>query len=172
MPPLISVEETNALDSGDESDDEPMSMEMLEDICERSQSHLNVNRIKARYKIYDIIKQIQLELKGALKDTRGTDKVLHKVFKTVVKEIFTRFTTFGRIWFIILPFHPRTQKLCEVTKLSDDITKPWIKATQKEIKNLINNQTFLVEDPKKGGPVTPCMDVYKAKISLMEFLTS
>ena len=33
----------------------------------------------------------------------------------------------------------------------------------KEIKNLIKNQTFLIED-KKGEPVTPCMDMYKAKI--------
>ena len=32
----------------------------------------------------------------------------------------------------------------------------------KDIKNLINNQTFLVKDPEKGGPMTPCMDVYKA----------
>ena len=42
--------------------------------------------------------------------------------------------------------------------------KPWLKTTQKEIKNLNNHQTFIVEDPKKGEPVTPCMDVYKAKI--------
>ena len=39
-----------------------------------------------------------------------------------------------------------------------------MKATLKEIKNLINNQTFMIEDPKDGEPVTPCMDVYKAKI--------
>ena len=39
-----------------------------------------------------------------------------------------------------------------------------MKATLKEIKNLINNQTFIIEDPKDGEPVTPCMDVYKAKI--------
>ena len=51
-----------------------------------------------------------------------------------------------------------------MTKLSDDIKKPWLKATLKDIKNLINNQTFLVEDPEKDEPVTPCMDVYKAKI--------
>ena len=48
--------------------------------------------------------------------------------------------------------------------MSDDIKKPWLKSTQKEIKNLINNQTFLVEYPKKSEPVTPCMDMYKAKI--------
>ena len=44
MPPLISVEETNALDSGDESDDEPMSTYMLEHITKGSQSNWNVNR--------------------------------------------------------------------------------------------------------------------------------
>ena len=49
-------------------------------------------------------------------------------------------------------------------KLSDDIKKPWLKANLKEIKNLINNKTFLVEDPDIDEPMTPCMDVYKAKI--------
>ena len=52
----------------------------------------------------------------------------------------------------------------EVTKLSDEINEPWLKATQKEIKNIINNKTFLVQEPDKGEPLTPCMDVYKAKI--------
>ena len=51
-----------------------------------------------------------------------------------------------------------------MTKLSYDIKKPWLKANLKDIKNLTNNQIFLVEDPKKGEPVTSCMDVYKAKI--------
>ena len=39
-----------------------------------------------------------------------------------------------------------------------------MKATLKKIKNIINNQTFMIDDPKDGEPVTPCMDVYKAKI--------
>ena len=34
----------------------------------------------------------------------------------------------------------------------------------KEIKNIINNQTLLIEYQNEGEPVTPCMDVYKAKI--------
>ena len=33
--------------------------------------------------------------------------------------------------------------------------KPWLKATLKEIKNLINNHTFMIEDPKDGDPTTP-----------------
>ena len=61
-------------------------------------------------------------------------------------------------------FIPEPRKFSEVTKLSDDINKPWLKATLKEINNLINNKTFLVENPEKDEPVTLCMDVYKANI--------
>ena len=39
-----------------------------------------------------------------------------------------------------------------------------VKGNRKDIKNLINNQNFLVQEPKKGEPLTPCMYVYKAKI--------
>ena len=46
-----------AVDSADESYDEPMSTEMLEDICDRTQYHTNVNSKEARYKIRDRIKQ-------------------------------------------------------------------------------------------------------------------
>ena len=49
-------------------------------------------------------------------------------------------------------------------RLLDDIKKPWLEEILKEMKNLINNQNFPVEDPEKGEPVTPCIDVYKAKI--------
>ena len=34
----------------------------------------------------------------------------------------------------------------------------------KEIKNLIKNQTFLIEDTEKDDHVTPRTDVYKSKI--------
>ena len=51
-----------------------------------------------------------------------------------------------------------------MTRFSDEINKPWIKSTIKEIKNKINNNTFLVQDPEKGEPVTPFIDVYKAKM--------
>ena len=51
-----------------------------------------------------------------------------------------------------------------MTKLSENIKKTWLKATLKEIINPINNQTLLIEDQNEGEPVTPCMDVYKAKI--------
>ena len=57
MPPLLSEEELDEMDSGDESDDKPMSKDMLEDICDGSQSHKNINRREARYKIRDYIKK-------------------------------------------------------------------------------------------------------------------
>ena len=39
----------DVMDSVDESDDEPISTEMLEDIRDRSQSYPNVNSRDARY---------------------------------------------------------------------------------------------------------------------------
>ena len=49
-------------------------------------------------------------------------------------------------------------------KLSEKINKSWIKETLKQIKNIINNQTVLIEDQNEGEPVTLCMDVYEANI--------
>ena len=34
----------------------------------------------------------------------------------------------------------------------------------KEINNLINNHTSLVDEPENGDPVTPCIDFYEEKI--------
>ena len=51
MPPVLSKEEIDAMDSGNKSDDEHMSTNMLEYICGSSQYHPNVNRREARYKI-------------------------------------------------------------------------------------------------------------------------
>ena len=87
MPPLLREEDTDAMNSGDESDHYLISTEMLEDIRDGSQNHPKSNRREARYKICDNIKQRQPEWKGYLKSTRGIGNGLHKVFETVVKEI-------------------------------------------------------------------------------------
>ena len=44
------------MSSDDNSDAEPMSTDMLEDIPDGSQSHLSINSREARYKIRDHIK--------------------------------------------------------------------------------------------------------------------
>ena len=55
------------------------------------------------------------------------------------------------------------RNFAEVTRLSENIKKPWLKTTRKEIKNVFNNQTFLLQDPEKDETMTPCMDVYNSK---------
>ena len=48
---MMSEQDMEDINSGDESDHDLISTEMLEDIRERSQTHPHVNRIEARYKI-------------------------------------------------------------------------------------------------------------------------
>ena len=47
------------MSSGNESDAEPMSTEMLEDIHDGSQSHPRVNMRETRYKVCGFIKKSQ-----------------------------------------------------------------------------------------------------------------
>ena len=61
MPPLMIKEDVYAMDSGNESDHDLISKDMLENIHARSQSRPNVNQILARYKIRDHIRQRKLE---------------------------------------------------------------------------------------------------------------
>ena len=91
-------------------------------------------------------------------------KVLHKVFSTVVKEILQELIPLGEFGSEVSHFIPEPGNFAEVTKLSKNIKKPRLKATLKEINNIINNKTLLIEDQNEGEPVTPCMYVYKAKI--------
>ena len=95
---------------------------------------------------------------------RSIGKFLHKVFSKGVKDILQELTTLGESGSEVSHFIPEPRNFAEVTKLSENIKKHWLKAIIKEIKNLINNQTLLIRDQNEGKPVTPCMDLYKAKI--------
>ena len=53
----MSEQDMDAINSGDESDHDFISTEILEDIRDGSQTHPNVNRREARYKIRDRIRQ-------------------------------------------------------------------------------------------------------------------
>ena len=55
----MSKQDMDAINSGDESDHDLISMKMLEDICDGSQTHPNVNIREANYKIRDRIRQRQ-----------------------------------------------------------------------------------------------------------------
>ena len=82
----------DVMDSDDKSYHYLISLEMLEDIRDRSQTYLNVNGREERYKINNRIKQIKLEWKGLLKATQIMGKGLHKVFKTLIKQILHELT--------------------------------------------------------------------------------
>ena len=77
----------DAISSGDESDSEAMSTDILEDICDGSQSHPSINGREAHYNTSDHFKQRQVEYKGTLLSTQTMGKGLHKVFKAVVNEL-------------------------------------------------------------------------------------
>ena len=59
MPPQISEEEMDVMDSGDDYKDEYISTGMSEDIRDGSQSHPSVNIREAHTKIRDCIKRRQ-----------------------------------------------------------------------------------------------------------------
>ena len=58
---MMSEQDMENINSGDESDYDLISTQMLEDICDGSQTHPNVNRREARYKIRDRIRQRKSE---------------------------------------------------------------------------------------------------------------
>ena len=61
-------------------------------------------------------------------------KGVHKVFKAVLKDISQDLPHLGESGSEVSHFIPEPRNFSEVTKLSDDIKKPWLKETLKEIK--------------------------------------
>ena len=90
------------MDSGNDSYYEPISTDMLEYICDISQSHPNS------------------EWKGALKATQNMGKVLHKLFKSVVKYI-SQNLLLGEYGSKGSHLIPEPRNFSEVTKFPDDI---------------------------------------------------
>ena len=56
---MMSEQDMDAINSGDDSNHDIISTEMLGKICDRSQTHTNVNIGEAHYKIRDRIRQRQ-----------------------------------------------------------------------------------------------------------------
>ena len=161
---MMSEKDMENLDEKEKLDDDLISTETLHDIRDKNHTHPSIDKREARLEISDRIMQKKPQWKGALRATHKMGKVLHRVFSTIVSEILQELTNFGESGSEVSHFIPEPRNFAEVTKLAENIKEPWLKATLKEIKILINNQTFMIEDPKDGEPVTPCMDVYKAKI--------
>ena len=73
-------------------------------------------------------------------------KVFYEVFSTVVKDILQELTPLGESGSDVFHFISEPRNFSDSTKLSENIKKPWLKANLKEINNIINNQTFPIED--------------------------
>ena len=97
-------------------------------------------------------------------------KCLHKFFKAVVNEIKNVLPNFGASCSEVSHLIPEPRNFVEVTRLPEYFKKVRLKENLKYIKNLSKNQTFLMDDPDKGDPVTPRIDVYKANIKSYESL--
>ena len=91
---------------------------------------------------------------------KGYQKLFKAVFNAILKALPILGESGSEVSYFIL--EPRN--FAEVIRLSEDINKSWTKETMKEIKYIINNRSVLVKEPEKVEPVTPCMDIYKAKI--------
>ncbi|MGH3056190.1 MAG: reverse transcriptase domain-containing protein, partial [Gaiellaceae bacterium] len=63
------------------------------------------------------------------------------------------------------PFSPPPTNMAAMLR-SDDlkVRQAWLRASRKEIKNLVDNGTFILDDPANDEKVIPCMDTYRAKL--------
>ena len=104
------------------------------------------------------MKDVKCKARARVRQTGAMMSLLVWYFKHPVEARYS-LPLFGQYFTI-----PEPRKFSEVTKLSENINKHWLKASMKDIKNIINNQNFHIEDQNEGEPVTLCMDVYKAKI--------
>ena len=144
----MSEQDMKNIYSNEKSDHDLISTETLEDIRDGSQTHQNVNKRESHYKIRDRVRRKESQRKGALRATHNMGEGLHKVLSTIVKDILQELTALGESGSEVYHFIPEPRNFAEVTKLSENIRKSWLKATLKEIKNIINNQTFLIEYQK------------------------
>ena len=72
-----------------------------------------------------------MEWKGALLSTQNLVKGLHKVFKAVVNEILLDLPILCESGSEVSYIIPESRTFAEVNRLSENINKPWLKATLK-----------------------------------------
>ena len=94
-----------------------MSMDMLECICDGSQSHSIINRIEARWKMCGCFKQMQSECKLVLLSTLNMGKGLHKLLKAVVEEISQVLPILSESGSEVSYFIPEPRKFAELNRL-------------------------------------------------------
>ena len=74
--------------------------------------------------------------------TQNMVKGLHKVFNTVVNDILQVLPIFGESGSEVSYLITELRNFAEVSRLSENINKTWIKSILKEIKHSIKNRLF------------------------------
>ena len=158
------------IDSSDDEDDEAETPS-TEDPADEENENLNARDLRAqsRRKRHDdrLARAARTkEWGGAFRmaTSSGMGRGLHRLFKTVAAEIRKDKPDMGEPGSEVAPFIPEPRNFSEVCRLPAEVRKPCPRATHKEIKNLIDNRTFALEDPNPEETATTCMDVYKANI--------
>ena len=62
-------------------------------------------------------------------------------------------------------FTPEPRNIKDMLKLPMELRKPWMRSEKSELKNLVDNGTFAIEDPNSEDKVIGPTMVYKAKIN-------
>ena len=88
-----------------------------------------INKREARMAIRDHINEKKYQWKGASRATHKMGKGLHRVFSTIVLEISLELTNFGESGSVVSHFIQEPRNFAEVTRLTENIIKPWLKAT-------------------------------------------
>ena len=78
-------------------------------------------------------------MEGSVKSYAQDGKRFTQSFRTIISEILQELSNFGETGSEVSHFIPEPRNFAEVTRLAENIRKPWLKATLKEIKNLVNN---------------------------------
>ena len=76
-------------------------------------------------------------------------KGLHKIFKAIANGILQVLPILGESGSEVYYFIPDPRNFLEVTRLLEEIKKPWLNATMKEIKYLRNNNNFKVKGQRR-----------------------
>jgi hypothetical protein len=82
----------------------------------------------------------------------GKTSVKMKIFKKPKLQKYTR-------------LHYLPQLALDILKMPHGPVKTaWLQSMRKEFKTLVDNNTFVLDTPKKGESITPIMETFKVKI--------
>jgi hypothetical protein len=165
----------------DHDDDEPPDLVEQDDSEDEEDREIEARRDIERQRRSDYfnqeipepINQHGMRRSNRLLNNNNVEEAMtiHEVIDEI-ESVFSTIETAADIQDVpIDPYLPEPRNLADFNRLSPDIQKDWIKAIRKEIKQVIENETFKKgEKLREGDEVIPSMFAFKAKITSKGFL--